>query len=314
MSTTRDTAVPASSVFDMAFVPVAALVLAMLSFTVGASLAKQLYPVVGPEGATTLRQVTGAVFLAMVFRPWRLRPAGHWGALLCYGAALGLMNLMFYKALQFIPLGVAIAVEFLGPLSVAVATSRRRADFLWIGLAVLGLALLLPRGGAAHFDLRGVAFALGAATLWAVYMVYGKKAGKALGPATSAAGMAIGALLVAPIGVWHAGAALLSPHVLLLGAAVGLSSSAIPYALEMVALRRLRAATYGTLVSAEPAVGSVVGFLLMGEVLSVRQWVAVGLIMASSAGAALGSLRLNDGRPGALPLDPAKDKSLEPLL
>jgi inner membrane transporter RhtA len=275
---------------DRALVPIGAMVLAMLSFTVGATVAKQLYPAVGAEGATTLRLAMGSVFLAAVFRPWRLRPGRHWGALLGYGAALGTMNLAFYMALQWIPLGVAIAIEFLGPLSVAVATSRRGSDFVWIGLAVVGLLLLLPwGGGGGHFDWRGVACALAAGALWAVYMLLGQRAGKALGAGVTAAGTMVGALLVTPVGVWHAGAGLLAPRVLLLGVAVGLFSSAIPYALEMVALRRLRATTYGTLVSAEPAVGAVVAFLVLGEVLSVRQWVAVGLIVVSSAGAALGA-------------------------
>ena len=291
MMTTREMTAPVLQ-RDMAFVPIGAMVLAMLSFTVGATLAKQLYPAVGAEGATTLRLVMGSVFLAVVFRPWRLRPGRHWRPLVYYGASLGAMNLMFYLALQWIPLGVAIAIEFLGPLSVAVATSRRRSDFAWIGLAVVGLLMLLPRGGGGgHFDWRGVGFALGAGAMWAIYMLFGQKAGKALGPATTAAGAAMAALLVTPIGVWHAGAALLAPRVLLLGMLVGLFSSAVPYALEMVALRRLRANTYGTLVSAEPAVGAVVGFLILGEVLSVGQWVAVGLIVVSSAGAALGARR-----------------------
>ena len=280
---------PVASFRSAVLVPIGALVLAMLSFTGGATLAKQLYPAVGAQGATALRLVMGAMFLAVVFRPWRLRPGRHWGALLCYGATLGLMNLVFYMALQWIPLGVAIAIEFLGPLSIAIATSRRRADFLWVGLAVVGLALLLPHWGSAHLDWRGVGFALAAGVGWALYIIFGQKAGRALGASVPAAGMIFAAILVAPIGIMHAGAMLLAPRVVMLGAAVGLCSSAIPYALEMVALRRLQPNVFGTLMSAEPAVGSLMGFLCLGEVLSAGQWLAIGLIVLSSAGAALGA-------------------------
>jgi inner membrane transporter RhtA len=273
--------------------PTLALVLSMVSFTMGASLAKRLYPLVGAEGATALRLVVGAVFLSVIFRPWRLRPRGHWPALLCYGATLGTMNLMFYMALQSIPLGLTIAIEFLGPLSVAVLTSRTKTDLLWIGLAVLALTLLLPLSSVAssHLSFRGMAFALTAGAGWAAYMVFGKRAGKALGSPVTAAGMIVGALLIAPVGLAHAGPALLAPHVLLLGLVVGLFSSALPYALEMVALRRLPSSTYGTLVSAEPAIGSVMGFLFLGEFLSATQWLAVGLIVLSSAGATLTARR-----------------------
>jgi inner membrane transporter RhtA len=295
--TTQSLAAPKTSRANSAILPALALVLAMISFTMGASLAKRLYPMVGAEGSTALRLVVGAVFLSMIFRPWRLRPRGHWPALLGYGATLGTMNLMFYMALQSIPLGLAIAIEFLGPLSVAVVTSRTKTDLLWIGLAVVALALLLPLSHVASSDAapglswRGVAFALGAGAGWAAYMVVGKRAGRALGSAVTAAGMIVGALLIAPIGIAHAGLALFAPQVLLLGLVVGLFSSALPYALEMVALRRLESNTYGTLASAEPAIGSVVGFLFLGEWLSATQWLAVGLVVLSAAGATLTARR-----------------------
>jgi inner membrane transporter RhtA len=281
-----------------AVLPAAALVLAMIFFTMGASLAKGLYPLVGAEGAAALRLVVGAVFLSIIFRPWRLRPRGHWVPLLCYGATLGTMNLLFYMALQSIPLGLAIAIEFLGPLTLAVLTSRTRTDLLWIGLAVVALILLLTLSpvalspaasghAASGLSWRGVGFALGAGAGWAAYIVFGQRTGRALGSSVPAAGMILGALLITPIGLARGGSALFAPHVLLLGLLVGLLSSALPYALEMMALRRLPSSTYGTLVSAEPAIGSVMGFLFLGEWLSAAQWLAVGLIVLSSAGATL---------------------------
>jgi len=290
----QSTTKPTTGLAQPAVLPTLALVLAMISFTLGASMAKRLYPLVGAEGATSLRLVIGAMFLTVIFRPWRLRPRGHWRTLLCYGVTLGAMNLMFYMALQSIPLGLAIAIEFLGPLALAVFASRRRTDLLWIGLAAVALALLLPLSQAAvALNGRGVAFALGSGALWAAYIVFGQRAGRALGSSATAAGMIVAALMIAPIGVAHAGSALFAPHVLALGLVVGLLSSALPYALEMVALRRLHASAYGTLVSAEPAIGAVMGFVFLGEFLTVTQWLAVGLIVLSSAGATMTARRLD---------------------
>ena len=267
--------------------PVGALLLAMLSFQCGAALAKQLFPVMGAQGATAMRLALSALILWLLRQPWR-RLAGRrdWASLWGYGLTLGVMNLCFYMALRTIPLGIAVALEFLGPLAIALFGSRRAWDFLWVGLVVAGLALLLPyRENAQALDLIGVLYALAAAVGWATYILLGRRAGAAFGNDAVALGSAIGALVAVPVGVMHAGAALFSLSALPFAFGVAVLSSALPYSLEMVALTGLPPRTVGILVSVEPAMGALLGLLFLGEQLTAFQWLAIAAIIAASIGA-----------------------------
>lgn len=270
--------------------PIALLLVAMVSIQSGAALAKHLFPAVGASGATALRLALATLMLVAVFRPWRMRVERHqWPALLAYGVSLGLMNLMFYKALETVPLGIAIALEFTGPLAVALFGSRHLRDVVWVALAVLGLVLLVPKQGTQALDPVGVAYALGAGACWALYIVFGQKAGSDHGPQTVALGSCIAAAVAVPFGVVHAGTALLSPALLPIAFGVALLSTALPYSLEMVALTKLPTRTFGMLMSLEPAIGALCGLLFLHERLSVLQWLAIAAIIVASGGAAMTS-------------------------
>ncbi|WP_049620694.1 EamA family transporter [Frateuria defendens] len=284
--------------------PVGTLLLGMLSFQCGAALAKQLFPLVGAQGATAMRLGLGALILWLLRRPWR-RLAGRqgWGALWGYGLTLGLMNLSFYMALRTIPLGIAVALEFVGPLAIALFGSRRALDVLWVALVMAGLALLLPwRGHAQALDPVGVLYAMGAAVGWAAYILLGRRAGAAFGGDAVALGSAIGALVAVPVGVAHAGAALFAPAALPFALGVAVLSSALPYSLEMIALTRLPARTVGILLSIEPALGAVLGLLFLDERLSLLQWLAIAAIIAASIGAVLGARKPPADLAAAAPL------------
>ncbi len=265
--------------------PILALVAGMVSIQSGAALAKGLFPAVGAAGVTTLRVGFSALILLAVWRPWRRSLAlGEAGAIALYGAALGLMNLLFYLALRTIPLGIAVAIEFSGPLAVALAGARRGLDVAWIGLAVLGLGLLLPLGEANTLDPTGAALALGAGLCWAAYIVFGQRAGRAGGGRAVAFGMGVAALVVAPAGIAEAGADLLVPGTLATGLVIAVLSSALPYSLEMFALTRLPRPAFGVLMSLEPAIAAVAALALLGEQLTLVQWAAIGCVVAASAG------------------------------
>jgi inner membrane transporter RhtA len=265
---------------------VVSLVVAMASFQAGASLAKQLIPVIGAPGTTALRLGLSALIVCVLQRPWRSPPSrSTLGVILVYGLALGTMNFVFYMALRTIPLGIAVALEFTGPLAVALAGSRRRTDFLWTALAVIGLLFLLPIARTERsLDPAGVAFALAAGVCWALYIIFGQKAGRAHGPSASTWGMLIAATFTVPLGVALTGRDLVSPAILPMGLAVAVLSSAFPYTLEMIALRQLATRTFGTLMSLEPAVAALAGLLFLNERLTVTQWLAIGAVMVASMG------------------------------
>ena len=269
-------------------VPLLAVLGSVVALGIGTSFAKQLFPQVGSLGTTALRVGFSALLLLLIWRPWRWTTTrADARSLVRYGIALGCMNLMFYQSIKTIPFGVAVAIEFSGPLAVAFFTSRRGIDYLWIALAIVGLGLLLPIGhDVTSLDPAGVGFALGAAVCWASYIVFGKRVGHLHAGHSVALGLTMAAITVAPFGVWHAGSALLDPGILLYGLGVAAVSSAIPISLEMVALKRLTPAAFGVMASMEPAVAALMGVLVLDQHLSGLQWLAVVLVMCAAAGSA----------------------------
>jgi inner membrane transporter RhtA len=261
----------------------------------GTSLAKGLFPFVGAEGTTTYRLVFSTLLLMAFWRPWRR--AWTWAdvpILVLFGATLGLMNLLFYNAIKTVPFGLAIAVEFTGPLAVALWSSKKPLDFVWIVLAVAGMGLILPLGNASGADMQaaaidpvGIAYALGAGACWAVYIVVGQRVADRIGAFATPMGMLVAALLVTPVGISVAGSSLLNPEWMLAGLGIALLSSAIPYSLEMYSLKHLPKQTFSILLSLEPAVGALAGWLVLSEQLSTQQLGAIGLIMAASMGSAM---------------------------
>ena len=267
----------------------------LITLCAGTSLAKGLFPFVGAEGTTTYRLVFSTLLLMAFWRPWRR--AWTWAdvpILVLFGATLGLMNLLFYNAIKTVPFGLAIAVEFTGPLAVALWSSKKPLDFVWIVLAVAGMGLILPLGNASGADMQaaaidpvGIAYALGAGACWAVYIVVGQRVADRIGSFATPMGMLVAALLVTPVGISVAGSSLLNPEWMLAGLGIALLSSAIPYSLEMYSLKHLPKQTFSILLSLEPAVGALAGWLVLSEQLSTQQLGAIGLIMAASMGSAM---------------------------
>ena len=269
--------------------PVGLVVLGILSVQIGAAFAKALFPALGPYGTVFLRLAFAALILMVVWRP---RVRGHRGRdyllVLLFGLVFAAMNTSFYAALDRLPLGVAVTVEFVGPLGVAVFGSRRLLDLLWAVLAAGGIVLLTPLTGVSgvQIDPLGLALALLAGLCWAAYILISVRVGRSFPGGTGLAlGTAVGAVLVAPIGIWQGGEQLLDWPLLATGAAVALLSSVIPYSFELEALRKLPARVFGVLMSIEPAIAAIVGFVVLGEALGERELLALGLITAASIGA-----------------------------
>ncbi|AVP01622.1 threonine/homoserine exporter RhtA [Enterobacter ludwigii] len=280
---------PGLSRSSSVWLPVVVILIAMLSIQSGASLAKSLFPLVGAPGVTALRIALGTAILVVIFKPWRLRFKKEQRLpLLFYGLSLGAMNYMFYLSIQTIPLGIAVALEFTGPLAVALFSSRRPVDFIWVILAVLGLWFLLPLGqSVSEIDLTGAALALGAGACWAIYILTGQRAGEEHGPATVAIGSLIAAIIFVPVGMAQATESIWQWSVMPIGLAVAILSTALPYSLEMIALTRLPTRIFGTLMSMEPALAALSGMVFLGETLTFTQTLALCSIIAASMGSTL---------------------------
>jgi inner membrane transporter RhtA len=272
--------------------PPGLLLISIVSIQLGAAVAIDLFPVIGPVGTAFLRLTFSAVMLLAATRraiSWSGRR--YAGSLLLYGAILGVMNLSFYGAIERIPLGIAVAIEFVGPLGLAAATSRRGRDFAWIGLAVIGIALLTPEIGSA-LDPLGVALAGAAGLCWAGFTVMSQRIGRALpGNSGLAIGMAVAALVVLPVEVATGGLGNLDLGLLAAALAVAILSTAMPLTLEFEALKRMTARTYGILVTMEPVVATLVGALLLGQAIGPQGILAVACVTAAALGVTISDRR-----------------------
>ncbi|WMY96219.1 MAG: threonine/homoserine exporter RhtA [Arsenophonus sp.] len=270
--------------------PILLLLLAMISIQSGASLAKSLFPTISALGVTTLRLFLATIILFIIFKPWRKKIRRHsLKDLLIYGISLGLMNFLFYLSLERIPLGIVVALEFTGPLAVAMFSSRRPIDFLWISMIIIGLTFLFPRGNNINnLDIIGILYALSAGVCWGMYIIFGQRAGAGYGTETVALGSFISTLIFFPISLFTIGIKqLLDFSILPIAMAVAILSTAFPYTIEMFALTRIPTKTFGSLMSLEPAMGAFMGMIFLNEKLFFTQWLALFCIIGASIGSTL---------------------------
>lgn len=284
---------------------ISAILGGMVSYQLGVSIARTLFPVLGASGTAGLRILLSALVVGLILRPWHGWPGLRTAAVAVpYGLALGIMNLLFYLALDHLPLGVAVAVEFTGPLALAILGSRHRLDLLWAGLMLAGLALLLDPGAALRrSDAVGLLLALGSGLFWALYILFGRRAAQRLpAPLATTLGLGIASLAIVPVCAGAMRPALGRPLVLLDALFVATLSSAVPYTIEMAVLRRMDARSFGVLMSLEPGLASLSGFLLLGERLSLPRLSGVLCVVAASIGSTLQQARRNPTRTAERPV------------
>lgn len=272
------------------FIPYIMLLMAIVSIQFGASLAKGLFTSIGAIGTAGLRLLLASLILSLIFKPWKLDfKSFNLKIVMVYGACLGIMNILFYLSLERIPLGIAVALEFTGPLGVSFLLTRRLKEFIWPILAVIGVILLIPfKETSSSLDPIGMLYALGAGVSWGLYIVFGKKASKDLsGGKAVSLGMFFAALSVLPFTLINKKVFDLEFDLLPLALSVAILSSALPYTLEMFVLKKMQPKNFGILMSLEPAVATFFGFIYLKEDLTGIHLIAIGLIILASLGSTL---------------------------
>ena len=278
------------------------VVLGLVCQELGAAIAITLFPAVGATGMVLLRLAFSAAILLLVFRPsFRGRSRGDWLTVIGFGLVLAIMNAFFYESLLSVPLGAAVTIELMGPLILSVVISHRPSAWLWAALAIAGVVLLGWTGVEGRLNLVGALFAAAAGGMWVCYILLSARTGRHFSRLDGLAiAMAIGAVAIAPIGILTAGTALLKPVDLALGLAVAVLSSAVPYGLELISLRRLPAATFSILLSLAPAIAAVAGFLVLRQQLTPLGSVGIGCVVIASSGAVVAAARRANPPPGVL--------------
>lgn len=273
------------------------MVLSMTSYQISASFAKQLFEVLDPLTVTILRLCFAAIIICLMFRSWKIISRLSflkWRDLLCYSAALCLMNVLFYMSLGKLPQGIAVGLEFIGPLGLALLSIKQRSDYIWVLLAILGIVLMVPWGQANsdNFSVFGALCALGAGFCWALYIYFGQRVVQQnIGMHALTIAISLAALTLLPIGLYHNAAALVDTQYWGKAIAIAILATAIPYALDLKALQHLSKLSYGTLSSLSPALAALTGLVLLGEQISLLQWVALFCVMLASVGVTLRACR-----------------------